>query len=176
MRAAYADPPYLGQARKHYSDDPRCAEVDHETLLADLVTYDAWALSCSSNTLYRILRLPTCPPDVRIAAWLKPWSSYKPSVNPAYTWEPVLFFSSRKRARFEDKVRDSVVAAVPMNQMITGVKPRQFCYWLFEVLGLQPGDEFIDMFPGSGAVSNAWRDWQLSERDKVEQQPLWQVD
>jgi hypothetical protein len=177
MRAAYADPPYIGQAKKFYSDDPRCAEVDHEVLLAELCAgYDAWALSCSSNTLRRILRLPACPEDIRIASWIKPWASYKPGVNPAYTWEPVLFYGSRKRDRAEDKVRDSVVAAVPMGQQITGTKPRHFCYWLFELLGLRPGDEFIDLFPGSGAVSAAWRDWQISERDKVESQPLWLLD
>ena len=32
LRVAYADPPYIGQARKHYSHDPRCAEVDHAKL------------------------------------------------------------------------------------------------------------------------------------------------
>ena len=32
MRIAYADPPYPGQARKHYKRDPRCAEVDHAAL------------------------------------------------------------------------------------------------------------------------------------------------
>ena len=30
---AYADPPYIGQARKHYSHDPNCAEVDHAELI-----------------------------------------------------------------------------------------------------------------------------------------------
>jgi hypothetical protein len=27
MKFAYADPPYIGQARRHYSHDPNCAEV-----------------------------------------------------------------------------------------------------------------------------------------------------
>lgn len=35
-----------------------------------------------------------------------------------------------------------------------------FCYWLFEVLNLQPEDQFEDLFPGSGAVSVAWNKWQ----------------
>ena len=36
MRLAYADPPYVGQAAKHYGHDPRCAEVDHVALFAQL--------------------------------------------------------------------------------------------------------------------------------------------
>jgi hypothetical protein len=28
---------------------------------------------------------------------------------------------------------------------------------LFEVLNAQPGDELVDLFPGSGAVQKAWR-------------------
>ena len=41
-----------------------------------------------------------------------------------------------------------------------GEKPERFCFWLFEVLGLRPGDELVDLFPGSGAVTRAWRRWQ----------------
>ena len=36
MRVAYADPPYIGQAKRHYSHDPRCAEVDHADLVEKL--------------------------------------------------------------------------------------------------------------------------------------------
>jgi len=51
-RIRYADPPYPGQASKHYADDPRCAEVDHRQLIADLeASGDAWALSTSSTAL-----------------------------------------------------------------------------------------------------------------------------
>lgn len=49
MRFAYADPPYIGQAKRHYSRDPCCAEVDHTELVAQLNTYDAWALSLSTT-------------------------------------------------------------------------------------------------------------------------------
>src|SRR5689334_8755540 len=33
MTFAYADPPYVGQAARHYRHDPRCAEVDHASLI-----------------------------------------------------------------------------------------------------------------------------------------------
>ena len=51
MRLAYADPPYVGQAKKHYSHDPKCAEVDHAALFRQLSEYDGWALSLSSPSL-----------------------------------------------------------------------------------------------------------------------------
>ena len=41
-----------------------------------------------------------------------------------------------------------------------GAKPRGFCFWMFEVLNLEPDDEFHDLFPGSGAVGNAWQEWR----------------
>jgi hypothetical protein len=39
------------------------------------------------------------------------------------------------------------------------MKPRGFCRWLFACLNAKPGDEFDDLFPGSGAVSAAWSEW-----------------
>lgn len=90
MRFAYADPPYIGQAKRHYSADPKCAEVDHQELIARLCSdYDAWALSLSTPTLKQILSY--CPDNVRVGAWVKPFASFKPGVNPAYAWEPVVF-------------------------------------------------------------------------------------
>ena len=56
MKFAFADPPYIGQARRHYSDDPKCAEVDHAALISTLQLDfpEAWALSCSSPSLREI--------------------------------------------------------------------------------------------------------------------------
>ena len=50
MKIAYADPPYPGQAEKHYSHDPRCAEVDHAKLIGRLDRdHDGWALSSGAD-------------------------------------------------------------------------------------------------------------------------------
>lgn len=47
MKFAYADPPYIGQAKRLYGDHPDFAgEVDHAALIVDLLRYDGWALSC----------------------------------------------------------------------------------------------------------------------------------
>lgn len=165
MRIAYADPPYPGQARKHYSHDPRCAEVDHAALVLELETFDGWALSTSSTALADVLAV--CPAGVRVAAWVKPFAIFKPGVNPAYAWEPVIFKPSRARARHEATVRDWVMANVTIKRGLSGVKPDAFCAWLFDLLAMQPGDEFTDMFPGSGAVSRAWASWQEQPRQMV---------
>ena len=166
MKIIYADPPYIGQAKRHYSHDPRCAEVDHNELLAELQAFDGWALSASSTSLKQILSMPNCPDDVRIGAWVKPFASFKPGVNPAYAWEPVLFMPARQGSRDIATVRDWVSANITMERGLHGAKPETFCYWLFNVLGMNPEDEFIDMFPGSGAVTNAHKAWrsQLSLR------------
>jgi hypothetical protein len=35
----------------------------------------------------------------------------------------------------------------------------EFCFWLFDLLGLRPEDDLHDLYPGSGAVSSAWEQW-----------------
>lgn len=157
MRLAYADPPYPGQAVRHYAHDPKCAEVDHAALVQQLAAYDGWALSTSSVALKQVLAL--CPDDVRVMAWVKPFASFKPNVNPAYAWEPVIVSPARKRGRDLLTVRDWVAANITMKRGLAGAKPKAFCMWLFEVLGAEPGDEFHDLYPGTGGVSRAWTQW-----------------
>jgi hypothetical protein len=155
VRFAYADPPYIGQAKRHYGDDPRCAEVDHGELIESLTTYDGWALSLSSPSLKQILAM--CPDDVRVMAWVKPFAVFRPNVNPAYAWEPIIVRGCRKRGRTDATVRDWVMANITMRRGTHGAKPSAFCNWLFDVLGMDPGDTFDDLYPGSGAVTEAWR-------------------
>lgn len=164
MRAAYADPPYLGVAVKHYGHlHPDAAEYDtpeaHKALIDRIDgEHDAWALSLSTTSLGVIL--PMCPPDVRVMAWTKPFASFKPGVGVAYAWEPVIVRGGRKRTRQQPTVRDYCAVPITLKRGIAGAKPRGFCYWLFEVLNLWPDDELIDIFPGSGAVSVAWEEWR----------------
>jgi len=153
-RIIYADPPYIGQAKKHYNSE----EVDHTALIVQLEAYDGWALSLSSPTLQEILAM--CPTNVRVGAWVKPFCSFKPNVNPAYAWEPVIFKPARARGREKLTVRDWVSANITLMKGLSGVKPEAFALWLFEILGAEPTDEFIDLFPGSGAVSRAWEKWK----------------
>lgn len=160
MRFAYADPPYLGIGAKMYGDPTYDDIRAHEALVRRLVSEypDGWALSLSSSSLWEILQL--CPPDVRIMAWVKPFASFKPRVNPAYAWEPVIVRGGRKRGREVPTVRDWCAANITLQRGLGGVKPIVFCYWIFEVLGALPDDDFHDLFPGSGAVTSAWDAWR----------------
>lgn len=163
MRIAYADPPYLGQAKRHYADESDyTGEVDHRRLIELLGWYDGWALSCSSPSLRTLL--PMCPEDVRVMAWVKPFCSFKPNVNPAYAWEPVLVKPARSLTRGQDTVRDWVSANITLQRGLSGAKPFGFCMWLFEVLGMEPDDEFTDLFPGTGAVTEALAIWRERKR------------
>lgn len=157
MRIAYADPPYIGLANYY----PEKQEVDHQKLLLELEAYDAWALSCHSPSLKIIL--PMCSDKVRVAAWVKPFASFKPGVNPAYAWEPVIY-KPLPRAREEQTVRDWVAASITMGKHMIGAKPTAFCFWLFELLGAREDDEFFDLYPGTGIVSKCWRGYQETKR------------
>lgn len=173
MRFAYADPPYLGMAKKHYAHDPLCAEVDHTQLIARLCQEfpDGWALSCSATLNSLRTLLPLCPDDTRIGAWVKPFHVFKKGVRPAYAWEPVLFRGGRNKKHppppkggKATTPKDFVSANITLKRGLVGVKPDPFCYWLFDVLGMTPEDELVDLFPGSGAVTRALEVWKNQRR------------
>lgn len=146
MRFAYADPPYPGQVR------PGGTEVNHRLLIAHLVQDfpDGWALSTGSKDLQDIL--PLCPPKVRVMAWVKPLVFFKPGVRVAYAWEPAIVSGGRKKTARWRTHRDWVSANATSN----GSKPWAFFFWLFAVMGAEPGDEFEDIFPGTGNGSKAF--------------------
>lgn len=166
MRFAYADPPYVGQARKHYKDDPKCAEVDMGELVRDLDrSYDGWALSMSATIDSLNAILPHLPSGARVASWVKPFASFKRGVDPAWTWEPVIFKTARKWDPKQNTCRDHIITEhalienITMKNGLSGVKPERFSFWLFDLLGMKYNDQFVDVFPGSGAVTEAWRRW-----------------
>lgn len=144
-RLAYADPPYPGCA--HFYKEK--SEVDHAELVGRLRSYDGWALSTASTNLRDVWAL--CP-EARCAAWVKPFAVFKPNVNPAYTWEPVLFVSARKRGRNEATVRDHLTANITLRKGLVGAKPESFCHWVLALMGWQDGDEVDDLFPGTGVM------------------------
>lgn len=173
MRFAYADPPYIGQARKHYGKHPDYAgEVDHADLIRRLVSEfpDGWALSLSCKSLQYVLSL--CPADVRVLAWVKPMTPILPGIRVQYGWEPVIIRGGRQGPHVtgtpmvRDWLAESPVGASFRPQRpghVIGRKPDAFCLWLFTVLGVEPDDEFVDLFPGSGAVGQIWARWQAQQ-------------
>jgi hypothetical protein len=159
MRFAYADPPYPGYAG-YYKNDPRAAEVDHAKLIGDLYAQfpDGWALSTYTNQLRNLL--PLCNEDIRTLAWVKPWCSWKPGNRVTYAWEPVIVHGGRKKLPGRNRtVRDWVAVNMTQGTGLIGAKPRKFAQWVFDVLGALPGDELVDMYPGTGGVTRAWKDY-----------------
>lgn len=170
MKVAYADPPYLGCCSRYdheHGISGQCWDdiATHERLIDDVVDAypDGWAMSVSSPSLRQIL--PLCPDDVRVAAWVKPFAVFKPNVNPAYAWEPLIWRGGRsRRSRSQPTARDWVAAGITLQKGLVGAKPEKFCWWLIELLGLQPDDEFDDLFPGTGIVSAVWLAYQRQSR------------
>jgi hypothetical protein len=166
MRLGYADPPYVGCCalyQHEHGTDGRCWDdvETHVALIARLETdfQDGWALSLSTPSLRQLL--PLCRSDVRVAAWVKPFAVFKPNVNPAYAWEPMIWCGGRaKRSRAEPTVRDWVSAEITLRKGLTGAKPEAFCWWLFTLLGLQADDTLVDLFPGTGIVGRTWERYQ----------------
>jgi len=170
LRLAYADPPYPGTAARYYSEHPDFAgEVDHRQLIARLVEDfpDGWALSTSAAALPAVL--PSCPPGARIAAWFRgerPTASY----SPLSAWEPVIYVGgrhelSRGSARRVDALAYIARARTTDPRRVVGSKPAAFCAWLFKLLGAAAGDEFVDLFPGSGGVALSWETYASAARD-----------
>ena len=159
MRLAYADPPYLGCGKRYAEHHPNALDWDdperHRELIRTLSEFDSWAMSCSSTSLYTLL--PMCPADARIAAWTKPFAVFKPHVNPAYTWEPVIFFGGRKGDRSRATVKDHLSHSITLKKGLVGAKPPAFALWIFDLLGAEYGDEFHDLFPGTGVFGLMWQ-------------------
>lgn len=179
MKFAYADPPYPGCADLY----PEKTEVDHVALVRKLATDypDGWALSTGSVQLQYVIGVcsviydcqGSTRPPYRIAAWVKPFANYKPNVNPAYAWEPVIWFGGRKkRARTEPTVADWVAASITLRRGVVGAKPDGFWFWLLDLLGWVPGDEIDDLYPGTGRfddiLSARRRQMRISEAPLVD--------
>ena len=161
MRFAYADPPYLGCCSRygHRHEPPYFCwdrEGAHRVLLEKLAVEfpDGWALSAASTSLRTLL--PMCPSDVRIGGWFKSFASFKPNVNPAFAWEPVIFHGGRGgRDRSATTVRDWLCVPITLQKGLTGAKPPQVNRWILDLLGYRQGDEMVDLFPGTAGMAAA---------------------
>lgn len=179
MRLAYADPPYLGNCRLYdhdHGNDGLCWDdlTTHKLLIERLQAdyYDGWALSASSPSLQTIL--PLCPPNVRIAAWVKPFCVFKKGVRPAYAWEPVLFVGGRnpssgykhpppEKGGKQTTPKDFVSANITLKKGLIGAKPEAFCRWILEVLNVKPEDTLVDLFPGTGVMDRVLDEMRLEQ-------------
>lgn len=180
MKFAYADPPYLGCGKlyaAHHSDALDWDDPDtHYALIERLFDEypDGWALSCHEPSLHKLRTYADkYSRDCRTGIWVKPFASFKPNVNPAYAWEPVIWRGGRKYTRQEPTVRDWVSESITLKRGLTGAKPRAFCRWVFSLLNAQRSmDTLDDLFPGTGAVAAAWAEWCGERHRLLDQLPL----
>lgn len=159
-RFAFADPPYPGRSARYYGDHHDYAgEVDHGELIGRLAAFDGWALCTAADALQEVLA--SCPPGVRVAAWVR-GSVASAGWYAVSSWEPVIYFGARPVDPSSAAVvrRDSLVHGVTpystVPSRVIGAKPAPFSRWVFELLGALPGDDLVDLFPGSGLVARAW--------------------
>lgn len=167
MRFAYADPPYLGQGSKHYGRNHTQSSIwdsldTHATLIFSMTRDypDGWALSTSVPSLRHLL--PMCPGGARIGAWVKPFSVFKKGVRPAYAWEPVIFVGGRNKNHppppkggKQTTPKDFVICNITLRKGLVGAKPPKVCNWILDLLNVQLGDQVDDLFPGTGAFTEA---------------------
>lgn len=163
-RLGYADPPYIGLAHL-YKDHPDYAgEVDHAALLERLDSeYDGWVLhaSATANSMAVLAPIVASIEGARWMSWVKGFAAFKRNVPVAYAWEPVIIKPARKPVVSKRLVmRDWIQESITLRRGLTGAKPEAVCHWVFECLGARPEDDLDDIFPGTGAVSEAWRTWR----------------
>lgn len=155
MSFAYADPPYPGKANYY----PEKTEVDHADLIRRLqLQYpDGWALSTSSEASRDVWQL--CP-EARLCVWVKAPRQVK-SYRVVSSWEALFVAGGRQRREaVAEDLSDCLIyqgrhRAFP--GALIGMKPPAFAEWMFRLLGAQEGDSLDDLFPGSGAIGEAWR-------------------
>ena len=101
----------------------------------------------------------------RWCAWVKGFAAFKANVPVAYAWEPVIIKACRKPVVSGRMVmRDWIECPITLQRGLVGAKPEAVCRWAFELVGAEQGDELVDLYPGTGAVSRAWERWSTEGR------------
>lgn len=104
---------------------------------------------------------------MRVAPWVKPIGVSSRTYGPHNTWEALVVYGGRK---LRPGVRDWLCAMPARGGGdLTGRKPIAFCAFLFDQLGMIPGDTLDDLYPGTGIVTTTWTN--LSRRPSATHPP-----
>lgn len=158
MKIGYADPPYIGCAHLY----PENREVDHVALIERLdADFNGWVLHAAATPQSIAILAPIVYGiGARWCVWVKGFAAFKKNVSVAYAWEPVIIKPARKPVVDGRLVmRDWIQESITLQRGLTGAKPERVCHWAFALAGTEPGDELVDLFPGTGAVTRAWNTW-----------------
>lgn len=163
MKIGYADPPYIGCAHLYRNQESYAGEVDHAELIERLQSdYDGWVLHAAATPKSMAVLAPLVEKTgARWMSWVKGFAAFKKNVSVAYAWEPVIVKAARKPVVSKRLVmRDWIQESITLRKGLTGAKPEAVCHWAFELAAARPDDELHDLFPGTGAVTAAWKTWQ----------------
>lgn len=179
MRLAIADPPYLGRAVRWYGaggcgDGHGKGQADnhpdahlwdhpetHRQLARQLLEeFDGFAIALTVHSLSTYLDVIETDSrnGIRVAVWHKP-ASVTSGSRISNHWEPVIFKIPKERRSWKTgpSVSDVMRCNPPRNGFV-GAKPIEWTQWVLEVLGATEEDEIVDLFYGSGAVTQVLSD------------------
>lgn len=161
MKFAYADPPYLGSAKRYKGTHPEYRIWDdpatHQQLIQFLEqTYpDGWLLSAGSNNLTTLLPMFSTAP--RVCAWVKSFASLQGQRESSLYVGACIFSGGRKRTRQQPTVKDHIIEPITLKKGLVGAKPIRVCKWLIDLMGATREDTFDDLFPGTGIFTTVWQ-------------------
>lgn len=172
LRILYADPPYPGKAHMYREHPAYGGEVDHRSLVSRLQAWDGWALSTSAEAIPLVVALlaELSPPGWRVASWHR-GARGGASAGPCSSWEPVFYRCARPIPCLDhppDSFEYAPRARLTDPRRVIGAKPAAFWPWVFGLMGAAPGDNFVDLYPGSEGGDRAWRAWTGGELSHLE--------
>ncbi len=185
-RFAYADPPYPGLARRYYGCDEvdHCELVaklvqdfpDGWALSTSAAALQAVLALCPSG-----VRVCVWVKGARATTAVRARNAFEPLIVAGGRLRHVAVSSSTRRGELATTDASRSTPTTPVASAggrpvapdlrdvlqwggrqhshpgaLVGMKPAAFCEWMFRLLGAAAGDELVDLFPGSGAVSRAW--------------------
>lgn len=126
----------------------------HRQLVNDIQRgYDGWAIALSRRSIPLYLDAAPPEPETHLCIWVKPTAF--PGGNSRFigAYEAVLVRPARRASPAPGlMVRDTLTATVERVGHI-GAKPAAWTRWVLALMGYEPGDIVVDLFPGSGAVT-----------------------
>jgi len=77
------------------------------------------------------------------------------------------FNKERPIPRKDPTWRDHLVCNITLKKGLTGAKPEAFADWVFRGLNLKPDDEFHDLFPGTGIITECHKKFVEQHSDFI---------